>query len=623
MAQSMLLPLRSSPPTAAWANLETRVRQIESQKGSFRTITEQGLQNDIEKAKSGDADVASESEESEEEDESPETKQKRLWEAKEEMLKQLLRAQNETLTALDSISLLISGHAKAGAGAKLSMSPALSLAVPDSTLDGQKVLVTQPLLPVEQQNQSLYLGYKVESLNKVIDQIDSAKSRLNKQAHQESAFWKQVADLSAQGLVISRLPRDSRIIGVHFGFPEAAPKFRNRGFAVLRADQDGELRLDQAIATSKRYTVRVSTSQGGKLTSISRPPTVVASETNLATIVADLRRSLFEEELFFEIGREARIVASQDVSTVGKAIVAQISGDRTMRIELFGHDEQSREDEWTDGDFADGIVLCLRGLLSKGHEQTLARRSQPPAPLVPKALPLPEYALLRPLLSHMRHQTLVSTLQDYCDSLEVTMDTAGLGFGAQSSTISVGAAGRLPSHHILLMDTMLAPADSIMEIELPTGRKLEVKIRTHLAPPAFGTVFTASPVEYTLSTTTPPKMPNLEAVKSVICYMLTADIFELILDADSSDHGSKQKWTSEASRTGVLKSHNAYLYVRTNVDTSLAVRYHKEPGGSSPAEKAAWMWHADKMSKAPAGTHEVHEPQHLIDVVKNLSQKDN
>jgi mediator of RNA polymerase II transcription subunit 17 len=623
MAQSILLPLRLSPPTAAWANLETRVRQIESQKGSFRTITEQDLQNDIEQAKSGAADVASESEESEEEDESPETKQKRLWEAKEEMLKQLLRAQNETLTALDSISLLISGHAKAGAGAKSSMSPALSMAVAHSTLDAQKVLITHPSLPAEQQNQSLYLGYKLESLKKAVDQIDSAKSRLNKQAHQESAFWKQVADLSAQGLVISRLPRDSRIIGVHFGFPEAAPKFRNRGFAVLRADPDGELRLDQAIATSKRYTVRVSITEGGKLTSISRPPTIVASETNIATIVADLRRSLFEEELFFEIGREARIVANQDVSTVGKTVVAKISGDRTMRIELVGHDEQSMDEESTAGGFADGVVLCLRGLLSKGHEKTLARRSQPPAPLLPKTLPLPEYALLRPLLSHMRHQMLVSTLQDYCDSLKVTMDTAGLFFDAKSSTVSVGVAGGLPSHRILLMDTMLAPADSIMEMKLPTGRKLEVKIGTHLAPPAFGTVFTASPVEYTLSTTTPPNMPNLEAVKSVICYMLTADIVELILDRDSPDYGSKQIWTSETGRTGVLKSHNAYLYVRTNVDTSLAVRYHKEPANASPADKAAWMWHADKMSKAPAGTHEVHQPQYLIEVVKNLSQKEN
>jgi mediator of RNA polymerase II transcription subunit 17 len=619
MAQAMLLPLRSTQSTSTWATLETRVRQIESQKGSFRTVTEQGLHDEIEKAKSGNLDVVSESEESEEEDESPETKQKKLWEAREEMLKQLLRAQNETLTALDSISLLLSGHAKAGAGAKLSMSPALSSAVPDSTIDAQKVHVTQSSLSQDSRNQSIHLGYKVEGLNNAIEKIETAKSRLNDQAQQESAFWKQVSDLSAQGIVISRLPRDSRIIGVHFGFPEAAPKFRNRGFAVLRADQEGHLRLDQAIANSKQYAVRVSILENGKLISASKPLDITSSETSLASNVADIRRSLFEEELFFEIGREARIIANQNVSTVGNMIVARIDGNQTVHIELIQRDEPSMEDDPMASGIADGVLICLRGLLSKGHEQTLARRSQPPPPLVPKALPLPEYALLRPLLSHMRHRMVVSRLQTYCDSLRLTMDAAGLGFDTKYSTASANPASGLPSYHRLLLETMLAPADSATEITLPTGRKLEIKTTTHLAPPAFGTVFTTS---LTDTLRTPPllKMSNLEAVRSTICSVLRTDIVEIILEANSSE--TKFRWTSKASRSGLLRSHNAILYVSVNIDTSLAVRYRKELKGTPPTEELAWMWHAGMMSEAPAGTHELHETQGLIDVVGKLLRKD-
>lgn len=623
MVQSLLLPLHSTSPSTTWSNLETRVRQIESQKGSFRTVTEKGLQDDIEKAKAGDADIASENEESEDEDESPESKQKRLWEAREEMMKQLLRAQNETLTALDSISLLISGHSKAGPGAKSSMSPALSSAVPSSTLDAQKVRNTQLSKPAEQHNESLYMGYKLEGLQKAIDKISSARNRLSEQANHESAFWKQVADLSAQGLVISRLPRDSRVIGVHFGFPEAALRFRNRGFAVLRADQEGQLRLDQAISTSQRHTVQISILRNGKVTSCSRPPTLASTAASISTNIADLRRNLFEEELFFEMGREARTIANQRVAIFGKTITAEISDGQKMRIDLVGHNEKSTRDESTDGDIADGILLCLRGLLSRGHEQSLARRSQPPAPLVPKSPPLPEYALLRPLLSHMRHQMLISKLRDYCNSLSATMNTAGVTLGMKSSSIiPLEPAGRHLSRHARFLDTMLAPAESIIEIALPTGRKLEVKMRTHLAPPAFGTVFIASPIKYASGSVTPLKMPSFDAVTSAICDALTADLVELILDAHGPDTGTMHQWTSKDRTSGLLKSHNASLYVRTNVDTSLALRYQKQAGSASPAEDAAWVWHAGKMSEAPIGTGEVQEPRHLIDVVNMLSEKD-
>ena len=622
MAQPILLPLRSTQPPVA-LDLEPRLRQIEAQKGSFRTVTERSLQEDISKAKLGHLDVVSESEDSDSEDESLESKQKKLWEAREEMTKQLLRAQNETLTALDSISLLISGHSKAGAGAKSSMSPALASAVPDSTLDAQKVRAPQLSLSAEQQSESLYLGYKLEALNKAVDDISSARSRLSEKAQQESAFWKQVADLSAQGLVISRLPRDSRTIGIHFGLPEAAPKFRNRGFAVLFADQNGQLRLDQNIATARRWSVQISTFQNGKLTSLSRPPPPVSTDINLATTVADLRRSLFEEELFFEIGREARTIANQGVSMVEKTITAEITNGQIMQIKLVGLDEQSAEGELTDNTFADGILLCLRGLLSKGHEKSLARRSQPPPPLVPKIPPVPEHALLRPLLTRLRHQALVSTLQDYAEALKATMETAGLSFGTKySSTVPLKPPGSQMSYHALFLDTMLAPADSSFEIVFPTGRKREVRMRTHLAPPTFGTVFTISSVGYNSKTVTPQRMPNLDAVNSTIRDELTAEIVELIHGMVGSDYGTIEQSTSKTSSDGVLQSQKASWHVKLNVDATLTVRYHnpEQPGIASPAEDVQCTWHAHNFDVSHGGgNRDIDRSGHLIDFVKSIA----
>ena len=622
MAQPILLPLRSTQPPST-LDLEPRLRQIEAQKGSFRTVTERSLQEDIDKAKLGHLDVVSESEDSDSEDESPESKQKKLWEAREEMTKQLLRAQNETLTALDSISLLISGHSKAGAGAKSSMSPALASAVPDSTLDAQKVRAPQLSLSAERQGESLYLGYRLEALNKAVDDISFARSRLSEKAQQESAFWKQVADLSAQGLVISRLPRDSRTIGIHFGLPEAAPRFRNRGFAVLFADQHGQLRLDQNIATARRWSVQISTFQNGKLTSLSRLPPPISTDENLATTVAGLRRSLFEEELFFEIGREARTIANQGVSMVEKTITAEITNGQKMQIKLVGLDEQYAEGELTDNTFADGILLCLRGLLSKGHEKSLARRSQPPPPLVPKIPPVPEHALLRPLLTHLRHQALVSTLHDYTEALNATMETAGLSFGTKySSTVPLTPTGSQMSHHTLFLDTMLAPADSRFEIVFPTGRKREVRIKTHLAPPTFGTVFTISSVGYNSKTVTTQKMPNIDAVISTIRDVLTAEIVELIHGVVGSDYGTKERSTSKTSSEGVLQSHNASWHVKMNHDATLTVRYDKseQQGITSPTEHAQFIWHAHNFDVShEGGNRDIARSGHLIDIIKSWS----
>lgn len=621
MANTILLPLRSTHREPTWGSLETRVRQIEFQKGSFRSVTEESLLEDIEKVRTGNAEVLSDSEDSEE-DESPESKQKKLWAARDEMIKQILRAQNETLTALDSISLLVSKYPKTQALAKLSMSPALLSAVPDSTLDAQKVRTIQSSTSVKQKSELLYLGYKLDGLNKAIEKINSARARLNAQAKQESNFWKQVADIAAEGLVVSRLPRDSRTIGVHFGFSEAAPRFRNRGFAVLRTDQDGQLRLDQNITLAKRYSVQVTTFREDRITGRSRASTDRSTDMTLAATVASLRRSLFEEELFFEIGREARAIANQGVAIIGNTITSDIIGDQRMEIELVDHDERLTRTESKDDEMADAIVLCLRSLLSKGHEQTLARRSQPPVPLMLKTSPIPEYALLRPLLSHMRQQSIVSVLKVYCDSMKATLNSAGLAYSVVfSSTMSIEHDGGEHSHQKLFSDALLAPADTSINISLPTNRNLEVNVRTHLAPPAFGTIFIASPIEYQSDQLTPPKMSNVDAAKSALRHVLATDIVELICDMQSSEDGIDRGWTSSGRYSGELKCRDSSMIVRvmdTDLGPSLGLRYLKWKDPAASETEQTWVWQGTRMLRSDAGTRKSQETKQLVDVVKDL-----
>ena len=68
--------------------LPARLRQIEIQKGAFRNVTEAGLQEEIKNSSSPSLDDATDKGD-EEQEETREERQMKLWNARNEMLKQL------------------------------------------------------------------------------------------------------------------------------------------------------------------------------------------------------------------------------------------------------------------------------------------------------------------------------------------------------------------------------------------------------------------------------------------------------------------------------------------------------------------------------------------------------
>ncbi|TKA55647.1 hypothetical protein B0A49_10491, partial [Cryomyces minteri] len=81
------------------------------------------------------------------------------------------------------------------------------------------------------------------------DSLLQAATRLEKDVRRETNYWQQVMSVSEKGWSVCRLPQEKHNLGVRFGFSEATREFKDRGLAALRADEEGNIILDQGLAS--------------------------------------------------------------------------------------------------------------------------------------------------------------------------------------------------------------------------------------------------------------------------------------------------------------------------------------------------------------------------------------
>ncbi|KAK5064367.1 hypothetical protein LTR84_000200 [Exophiala bonariae] len=605
------------PPEASsqQQNLQAQIQQIVSQKGHFRYVTEQSLRAEKQGQKAVNDPLTTDDpapEEDVDEDETPQKRQERLWKRREEMLERLSYTQNEILCALDFVSLLIS---KQSIPAQSSMSPALKEAVPIGSLTTH---VLQHKLPPPAQRKQLNLasqGWRANSFKAASEKIQVASTKLQAEAEKESTYWAQIADLTARGWPVSRLPRDSKAIGVHFGFPEAAPQFRDRGFALLRQSEDGTVILDHP---RRRRRLGVSISRNNKTTGLFHFRTTRKDETQtIDEQIIEARDSLFEEELFYEISREARLIANQGIITRGQHI--EINLDKHSKLSLLFGDESLDESSLTpeDNETTEFVGTALHLLLSAMHEQGLARRSQRPPAMTLKPRPIPEYALIRPLLAQLRHQTQLTALRAYCNALVQPFTKAGLPVSMKTlpSTSETFKSLKMEASNTPFAELML-PAKTALEVSLTSERRLQIGIATYLGPPLYGTRFETSKLDFEFASVPFFQHETFEAVSYFLRHILLLDLVSHIASlaakvsgASESDTGhrndSKQQWKISSPYSGELtlwSSGEAVKKLQVAVHAqSVSVKLATIPNSTQEtgsAKHVVWSWTARGSSKA-------------------------
>ncbi|KAF7511493.1 hypothetical protein GJ744_004081 [Endocarpon pusillum] len=547
MTASLKLPLRLSVSKRKDDDsLQSRIFQINSQKGAFRNITEASLREGIRSGKQQDGQDTSMAGVEDSEAEQPENQYETIIKRREEMMQQLRRAQNDTLMSLDFISLLLSKHAPNTA--KSTMSPTLQAAVPIETLDARIMKYTAPTPSEARSAELVSRAYKLQGFSDVADKILVAASRLEDEATKEQQYWEQILSIKRKGWAISKVPRDPRTLGVHFGFRDAAPFFRNRGFAALRRDADGGLRLDHGAVPSRPVAVQVSILRNGRNCGSSAiSPSHMATKEAIDEQILQARNTLYEEELFFELGREARSLANQGATMSSKQIRMPVDEQTQLQIDLINSDHHSSSNiaAGSDQQLADGIAISLRILLAHAHEQNLRRRSQPPPPMTLKSRPIPEYALLRPIIAHLQHRNHVKSLTNFLQTITQPLKSAGTRCDVQSTTspldtltsVSSSSSSSTTVTPNAILQTLTHPLTTTLTLHLPTAsHSLNLTISTNLSPPLLGTEYSFSPQTLTYhssssSSPTPltlPTLSNLDEVEILVRRVLTIDLVECI-----------------------------------------------------------------------------------------------
>lgn len=423
-------------------NIIDVLTRVQVERGQlFRNITEASLQEEI----VTDGDVSPEQSLSEDEEEDDDNNDKELSKqakngqpvsreelqrAKFDMFQQVGIAHNEIMMALDFISLLESEHA---AQAQHTMSQALKDAVPSKTI-GTDIWEH---MPVDEsrlaQDQLLSRNVKMRSLQQSADDILGAAKRLEDNVRKETQFWDQMLSISSKGWSICRLPK-SKGLGVRYGFSESSAEFSNRDIAALNGNEDGSVSLDRGFGT-KPTGLKVTVSKNGQTVGKSSLPSRSDdSETTLEARIRHARDSIFDEELFREMTRESRTMASlgvtvRDHTITIPAATIEDTDPTEIHIELAPLDSETESQENStnpDDVTAQAIALGARLILSQAHRDKLTKRSEVPAPMGERNEERPVMSILKPLASFLLHKSSLKAVNSYIAKVTSVLSLAGI-----------------------------------------------------------------------------------------------------------------------------------------------------------------------------------------------------
>ncbi|KAJ5618786.1 hypothetical protein N7510_002770, partial [Penicillium lagena] len=530
MANSFTLPLRPLlEKNDRSDSLSAEIAQINNQWGSFRDVNEEILRTEI--AKEKEQDGSQDDEGAGEADTTERLEQ--LYKRRAEITKFAMQAHMETMFALDFVSLVLSKHAPRQA--ETSMSAYLKQVAPLGSLSSE--VVTPPPKPESAKKDISVIsrGWRIQNFNSAANKLLSAASRLETEVASEARYWNEVLEVKNKGWKICRLPRERQSLGVQYGFLEATPIFRDRGLACLRRADDGGLILDRGLVPSKPRLVRVQVKRHDQIVSCSTLPRPTSNDPeSIERRILQARDTVFEEELFHELVREARPMATHGVTTRQNLIRIPTSEDHEILIDLVDANDDRLQSNLSHSQqdllLADALALSIRILLSYAHRQNLRRRTQAPPPLTPKRRPIPEYHLLRPAIAYFQHMSHVRWLETFFKDIFGVLQAAGLDSARYiadlASTWKPANASRAEAPVEAFVEKFLTPLESTFSGSLLTPQgSFIVTIRTNLASPPFGTNFEVScnmPKYADLKS--PGRIASKDEVEAAITHLLMLDI---------------------------------------------------------------------------------------------------
>ncbi|KAL9130703.1 MAG: hypothetical protein Q9217_001182 [Psora testacea] len=585
-----------APPTVdpEKHSLQYLIARINEQKGSFRNVTEVSLEEEIRNDADGEIAVGDEgSLVAVEEVEDIRSKKDEVYKARDEMLKQIGQAQQESAMALDFVSLLLSQGTPGPAG--LTLSPFLRQNLPLGSLGVEIVQAPEESESERQLGEMVAMGWRMQALSDVADSLLNSASRLGGEVERETRYWDQVLAVKEKRWSLSRLPREKNTLGVRYGFAEAYSSFRDRGLAALRQDEEGNLSLDHGHRSSVNRRLRVRVLRKDvSISASSDPPEFGAQGEPLEHDILEARNSIFEEELDHELHREAQHLANQGVQCIDNIILLPYEEDKQIEIGLTPKDGIEDRESSKDDNISDIIALFLRILLSQAHQENLKHRSQPPAPIREGQYPRPVYAILKPVIELLQHRSRVASIYDLLEKYRRSFAKAGLLLSIQVDYPSLGpteafsqAAKSTSSRTQAFTDFVTALSSvKITMYVLDSDPSIVIDVNTRISSPTFGTTYRIQNTSANDSDIVYSYLPDLEREVS---HILQEAIKNYIATTINGWHGAE---------VGVemVSRFNSDLSRRESISVKLETRHLSLVlhASGSVEQQRAWQWHAEE-----------------------------
>lgn len=386
--------------------------------------------------------------------------------------------------ALDFISLLLSKDSPVQAG--LSISPYLKAIIPTGTLGADKVQGVRATAAFQNDKKLVGNGWKVQALNKSVDSILASASRLEKEIESETKYWEQVLAVSEKGWAVCRLPHEHHTLAVRYGFSEAAPVFRNQGLAALRRSEDGDIILDQNLSDSTTKAVRIRVRTNGVITGTARLPNQLEEDASIEALILQARNTIFEEELYHELDREARTLTNQGVRSISNTLFCRISPSQEILLDYISVSDADPPQLGAtniDNILAEAFSLALHLLLSYAHHQNLRRRSQPPPPISSAKRSTPPYSLLRPLLTRVHHQSSLDSVHSVLGAICSMLSAASISvtYTCTNEATAKTQATEKPST-LQVLDTLIDQLKGEAQLKIGEETTFTIRFRTMVYP---------------------------------------------------------------------------------------------------------------------------------------------
>lgn len=393
--------------------------------------------------------------------------------------------------------------------------------------------------------------------------------------------------------------------------------------------------------------MRVRVKSQGQLTgSSSLGNTNTGSTDSIEGRILQARDTLFEEELYHELVREARVMAGHGITKVQDVIHFSAVDGQEVLLDLVDVDEESplNQDEarsHEDDRTANAIFHTLHILLAFAHRQNHRRRTQIPAPLSQRKPIVPEYQLLRPIMAYIQHTSHVRWLESFFQGLYKLLKAAGLSCEYTATSFSsVNLARHSPVPKIeALADEVLRPLESTFSGSLITPQNsITIKVRTNLFPPFYGTHYDVNITLPEYPQVQPPAMIGLrDEVAAMITHVVLLDLVSAVstyrpqvTQSAPEQEGAKQEakglltWKAAHPHHGELLASSSSVKQRKKMKIGLSrteltlqlydVRHpqgYNRPVADMGSEMRSNIWKPDTS---------VSEQRGLMDVVAEVSK---